>query len=446
VAKPHNEPRRPDLVGLPLMDLVPKISPLLASPYHMQAMVSALEASEVEPDPSQVGKRIVIAAPVQHGKSTTMRHWIIKRLLKNPRLKIVHASYADAFAKGESQATRQMAQTAGVQVQDGVDTLFRWATEEGGWVMFTSVGGPVTGYGADLVIIDDPFKNRDEAERLEMRDKVFTWYQQTILPRIAPWTTIVVVASRWHVDDLSGRLLQLGFELVHLRAIQLDGTALWPDVRPISFLRQQLKDMGEYAFAGNFQGEPYVSGDSFFGVPTHYAELPTDPGYRWVLGVDLAYSKERLADYFAMALLKVYGSRAFIVRIHRTKADINAMLEEIRTTHVTYGKCPVYSYMSGPEVGWARWLQDRGVQFEDMPARYNKVQRSQETRRAWNEGRILVPEVASAPWVEGFLGRTRGWRGLEADQSDEIDALVSACDGGLFSGGFIAKTFGKPRM
>ena len=123
------------------------------------------------------------------------------------------------------------------------------------------LAGSSDGFGFDCIVIDDPFKDRAEVERLEKRDDVWVWSTQTVLPRVAPWTDIVVVASRWHKDDLSGRLLARGFEEVHLAAIQPDGAALWPEVRPIEFLLEQREAMGNYAFEGNFQGRPYVDGD-----------------------------------------------------------------------------------------------------------------------------------------------------------------------------------------
>ncbi len=420
------------------MDLIPALSPALQCPYHMKAMVDACESAESKP------RRIVIAAPVQHGKSTTMLHWIVKLLLQNPKRKIVHASYADAFANSQSRICRELAKTAGIQFKDDLDTVFRWGTEAGGWVMFTSVGGAVTGYGADIVIIDDPFKNREEVERVDVRDKVFTWYQQTILPRIAPWTSIICVASRWHIDDLSGRLLKLGFDEVHLKAIQDDGTALWPAVRDLDFLRDQRRDMGDYAFAANFQGEPYLSGETKLGVPARYKFLPVDPGYRYAMGVDMAFSKERMADYFALAILLVYGDRGWVVRIERTKSDIDAIEARIRDRWLTYGQCPIYSYMSGPEVGWAEWLIKRGLPFHRMQARYNKIQRAEYMCRCWNDGRLMFPEQSE--WFPPFYSRALAWRGLENDQSDEIDALVSAVDGGMSGSGFVSKTFGKPRI
>ena len=253
-----------------------------------------------------------MAAPVQHGKSTIEQHFIVSCLLDDPHYKVALCGYGKDFVNPQSKITREVARTAGVQFKDDMDTIFQWGTPDGGFAMFTTVGGALTGFGFDCILIDDPFKDRAEAERLEVREQVAVWLAQTVLPRVAPWTDIVILASRWHKDDLSGRMIVKGYENIHLKAIQDDGTALWPEVRPLDFLLDQRKAMGDYAFAGNFQGEPYIDGDTSFGEPARYHEIRQHPGFRYVIGFDLDYSQSRRSDYFRV--LRLEGVRIGSVR------------------------------------------------------------------------------------------------------------------------------------
>ena len=108
-----------------------------------------------------------------------------------------------------------------------------------------------------------------------------------------------------------------------------------------------------------------------------------------------------------------------------------------------YGHGAIYSYVAGPEIGAVRYFAQNGIEIQGMPARFNKRVRAQRTIDLWNAGKILIPE--RAPWVASFLERTYSFRGIEGDADDEIDALVSAADGGMWSAG-VPRAFGSPRV
>lgn len=445
VAKAAATLPRPELQGKDLYELMAALSPDLDRPTHMAPVVDAFQS--VRPGPNRKdrrarkGRRIVIAAPVQHGKSTTEQHFIASCLLDDDEYRIALCGYGHDFTKPQSKATREIARTAGIQFKDDMDTIFQWGTPNGGFAMFTTVGGALTGFGFDCILIDDPFKDRAEVERREKREAVWIWYTQTVLPRIAPWTDIVVIASRWHVDDLSGRLLARGFEHVHLKAIQDDGTALWPEVRPLSFLEEQRKSMGAYAFAGNFQGEPYIDGDTAFGEPARYHVVPDRPGFKYVIGFDLAYSASRRSDYFAYCVLKIYGSEVFVVELDRLKADLRILATLLKSKGHKYGDAICVSYISGPEIAAIHYLAREGVRVTRMNARGNKRFRAQRTLDEWRRGRVVWPMTGA----DEQLARIQAFRGEESDQSDEVDALVSGVDFGLGQATVIPRTpGGKP--
>ena len=98
--------------------------------------------------------------------------------------------------------------------------------------------------------------------------------------------------------------------------------------------------------------------------------------------------------------------------------------------------------MSGPEKGAVVYFIEHGVQINVMNARYNKLVRAQKTIDLWNDGRILVPYGAE---YDGFLNRVAAFRGVEGDDDDEIDAMVSAVDGGMWSGQTVATRAVGPR-
>jgi predicted phage terminase large subunit-like protein len=212
-------------------------------------------------------KRLMIFMPPRHGKSelVTVRYaaW---RLQKDPRLNIIVGSYnqklanrfsrkikhtlsdavtitarakrgesvdeavallsepgaiATGFKRAKSQSRRQPPATAGgtdlaLQSQYPIDsplprqinTAEEWETRSGGTVRAVGVGAGITGYGAGLVIIDDPVKSRSEAESITMRDRVFDWFNDDLYTRLEPDAPIILIQTRWHEDDLAGRLLK----------------------------------------------------------------------------------------------------------------------------------------------------------------------------------------------------------------------------------------------
>ena len=88
-----------------------------------------------------------------------------------------------------------------------INTSEEWETRQGGTVRAVGVGGGITGYGAGLIIIDDPVKSRAEAESRNIRDKVFDWFNDDLYTRLEPDAPIILIQTRWHEDDLAGRLL-----------------------------------------------------------------------------------------------------------------------------------------------------------------------------------------------------------------------------------------------
>jgi predicted phage terminase large subunit-like protein len=146
-----------------------------------------------------------------------------------------------------------------------------------------------------------------------------------------------------------------------------------------------------------------------------------------------------------MVSAKVYGRKAYVTEVNRTKLDAVMIEGTARRMIAKHGRGAIYSYMSGPEIGTAHYLAGRGIPIEVMPARYGKRTRAQKTIDRNNSGRILFPE--SAPWVAGFVARLILFTGDEsAGDDDEIDALVSACDGGMSSAATIPRTLGAPRI
>lgn len=188
--------------------------------------------------------RLIISMPPQEGKSTRVsKIFPIWALRRNPDLRIISASYAQGLATRNGRAVRNLIATnpwLGLSIARDHGAASEWsiAGREGG-LLSVGRGAGVTGRPADLLIIDDPLKDRAEAESRTIRDTCWDWWTDALAARLAPGAPVVVVMTRWHEDDLAGRLLQrdtdAGWRLLNIPA-QCEN----PDTDPLG------RQTGEY--------------------------------------------------------------------------------------------------------------------------------------------------------------------------------------------------------
>jgi predicted phage terminase large subunit-like protein len=255
--------------------------------------------------------------------------------------------------------------------------------------------------------------------------------------------------SRQHPDDPIGRRLartKVKWEYLHRPAIidlgleteRAFAPNVW-DLDQIKRTREEWREQDPYErlFWSRYQGEPRLEGATYFGEPSYYSTLPTWPGFREAIGIDVSYTSGRASDWFAIVVARFYGNKCYILNVTRFKPDPTEVPEAIRgQMAVCAGPAPLFSYASGGDAGVAgRLAADHGISISMMQAKENKLWRSTRTIARWNAGDILLP--ANAPWVTGFVKRMKEYSGNErSDEDDEVDALVSVVEAmlGLVSG------------
>lgn len=234
--------------------------------HHRQiaAKLEAVERGEI--------KRLMIFMPPRAGKSMLVSEyfpaWFIGRQKEK---QIIHCTYAQDLADGfgrkiRNQISDPLYQTVfgGVKLLDDSQAANRFHTSNGNVYHAVGAGGPITGRGAHLLLIDDPIKGREDADSPVMRQKLKDWYTGVAYTRLMPDAAVVIIQTRWHEDDLSGWLLKEhqheGWDVLSLPAISDAGEALWPDAYPIERLRQIRKAVGERDWAALYQQSPTVDG------------------------------------------------------------------------------------------------------------------------------------------------------------------------------------------
>lgn len=246
------------------------------SPRHIRAIADLLERAEAgEVD------RIIITMPPRHGKSRIVSNlfpaWFFGR---NPRSEVIFTTYNQDLAEDNGRYVRNTLNSPAfrdvfpdVKIRNDSASARRFSTNANGNYFAVGVGGPLTGRGAKLLIIDDPIKNREEAESPSIRQAVIDWYTSTAYTRLAPGGIVIIVQTRWHMEDLAGlALLQEHEGWVHLdlpaildeRAADFMaapvGSALWPEQFPLDVLLKTKRSLPARDWASLYMQSPITEG------------------------------------------------------------------------------------------------------------------------------------------------------------------------------------------
>jgi predicted phage terminase large subunit-like protein len=230
--------------------------------------------------------RLMVFMPPGHGKSSliseTYPTW---RLMHDPDIRTMFVSYEHDFAAGKGRACRELYREWGVpatgrKLSPSLQSSDEWGIDGHRGVMWSAgVGGPLTGRRAELIIIDDPVKNQEQANSQTYRDKTYEWYISTLRTRLEPGGAIIIVMTRWHEDDLAGRLLldqkekdADKWKVISLPAIAEEndplgrkpGEALWPSRFPLSYLEQTKKSSPVQYWISLYCQRPRPEEGSFF--------------------------------------------------------------------------------------------------------------------------------------------------------------------------------------
>lgn len=249
-------------------------NPLYQRADHHELICSKLEAVERgEID------RLMIFMPPRHGKSELASKrfpaWCLGRV---PKRQIIAASYNSDLASDFGRNVRNLVAErefgevfSGVSLAPDSQAANRMNTNAGGTYVAAGVGTAITGRGADIALIDDPFKDREEADSERRRELVWAWYRSTLFTRLMPGAAIVLIQTRWHEDDLAGRLLEQDgrkedggeWEVLELPALQ-DGKALWPEWYPLEALERIKATIGPREWSALYQQQPQPDEGTFF--------------------------------------------------------------------------------------------------------------------------------------------------------------------------------------
>lgn len=431
------------------------MSPHFQRPDHLRKLAEVLVRAQFEPVYAW------ISVPPRHSKTETILHSVPWRLLRDPKCEIAYCTYEANLAYSKSRRMREISEEVGVKLKKAAKGVQEWQTKEGGRVIATGVGGPLTGRGAKLLIIDDPLKNREEAESPVIRQKIWDWFTSTALTRVEPGGSVIVCHTRWHDDDLIGRIQQefpdwIGIQMPAVeetvKGLSINGEpvterrALWPERWTLEELDKKRRLVGEYDWAALYQGNPRPKGGRMFQSPTRYTvpnilATPPEP-YKIVIGADPAATEKTNADFSAIVVCAFTGSwdkedpanidnlgfRGDVLEVWRGQVTVPEFAKRLRDMGVKWGAPIAVEAVGGFKAVPQMLAQlDKSLKIIEAPVRGDKFTRALPVSAAWNYGRIRIPEnTRNATWVPDFLSEIEKFTGVKDAHDDMVDALAHA--------------------
>lgn len=377
-------------------------------------------------------KRVIIQMPTRIGKTekATVRFpamWLEERPTDN----IIVTGYNDKFAARLSRKIQRVVRGR-LQLAPDKKGSHDWETINGGGVIAGGVGVGVAGLPANLIMVDDPTKNREDAYSEAHRDKVWEWFIEDIYTRLEPDGAIVITAARRHEDDLIGRILasEDAGEWLVLRLPALaeaddplgraEGEALCPQRFNEEKYAKMRKLQGEAAFGALQQQRPAPASGLVFKTDwVRYYTLPEHPileNGRAVPMLPLTYDSQLQSwdmsfkdndgsDFVAGGAWKRGGANCYLMpQLEYDRMDFPTTLASVRRLTVKYPTCRtklVEDKANGPAV--ISTLKHEITGMTPVEPKGDKLARAHATTHMWSGGNVWLPHPAIAPWVKGYV-------------------------------------------
>lgn len=294
-------------------------------------------------------KRLMIFMPPRHGKSELVSRYFPAYVLRQyPRKRVILTSYEASFAEHWGEQARDIWIRAGAI--DGKSCRLKksrgnWWSIPGdeGYMTTAGVGGPITGKGMDVGIIDDPIKNAEEAYSATRREAIWNWYLSTFTTRLEPGGSIILMMTRWHDDDLAGRLLKREPDkwlVIRLPAIaeendeigRAPGEALWHERFPVDAL-EPYREASTRWWSAMYQQRPLAAEGSvakreWFSIIDAMPAGIRNAARAW----DLAATASAKADFLCGTKLERVGGLFVISDVSRARlgpAEVLGRLQSV---------------------------------------------------------------------------------------------------------------------
>ena len=413
-------------------------------------------------------KVLIVNMPPRHGKSRTaqlLSEWIFG---KNPAEKIISASYNEQLATSFSRSVRNAIQERkastdrivyhdifpNTNLKKGSSAANLW-TLEGQHISYlaTSPGGTVTGFGSTITIVDDIIKNADEAMNETVLENIWDWWRNTMMSRLERNGKIIIIATRWNTNDLSGRLIEhyksinQPIKIVVEKALQDDGTMLCEDVLSRESYDIIVKTMGREIVEANYNNVPIdVTGRLYAVGFNTYKHLPTDDDGNSLFEEICAYcdTADKGDDYLCQIIYGLYRGQCYVLDVYFTKEGMEITEPETARRLYEFKVNRAFHEANNGGRGFSRSVErimrDKYHWYKtyiDMFTQSRNKKARILSSATWCQANIIFPYGWENKWPEFYKDIMSYTREGKAAHDDGCDTLAGIYDrvgrGNLFS-------------
>lgn len=377
---------------------------------------------------------------------------------KNPRARIICASYAASLAEKFSADTLKLMRSPfyrrvfpGTNLDPKQQSKTEIGTTAGGYRLATSVGGTVTGRGAHIIIVDDPLK-ANEAHSPTARETCINWFNSTIHSRFdhPKKGKVIVVAQRLHAEDLPGHLIATGgweelilpainpkpqvYDIVAggQKALLATGRILQPSRHDKEDLEQLRKEMGEHDFEAQFNQRPLPPGGTIFknAWVKRYEQRPGRTKTEAIIqSWDTAYQGDETNAYSVCTTWAKCPDGYHLLDVWRDRPNFPDLLKQVKAQKDKWKADLVIVEKKASGISLIETINEKGIQpwLMHLEPEKGKVERAQQQTVKFEQGRVWLP--AHAPWLALYEAELFQFPHCKFDdQVDSTVQLLSATD------------------
>lgn len=294
--------------------------------------------------------RAIISMPPRHGKSFLISQFMPAWYLYwHPTHRVILASYESNFAASWGRKVRDIIkdnrEIFKLRVRNDVSAINNWELTTGGGMVTAGVGGPITGKGGNLLLLDDPVKNWEEAESETYREKAYDWFKSTFYSRAEPGASVVIIMTRWHEGDVVGKILAENpekWDYIKFPAIcedesdilgRVKGDPLCPERYNSESLMDIRQTVGPRIFGGLYQQDPAPKSGALINTDDFIYYKDEDLPERFdtiIQSWDMAVKDADTSDYVACGVWGMRDNKFYLLDILRDRLDFPSSVRAVK--------------------------------------------------------------------------------------------------------------------